>query len=105
MLAGAYAVEYVAGMQEEDEHGHPKMIALLKHFTAYSQETGRGSDSENISAFDLFDSYLPQYKIAFDGGATGAMCSCECRGPSCSQHLWDTKFLEHISCLTRAVLL
>ena len=66
MLAGAYAVEYVAGMQEEDAHGHPKMIALLKHFTAYSQETGRGSDSENISAFDLFDSYLPQYKIAFD---------------------------------------
>ena len=66
-------------MQEEDEHGHPKMIALLKHFTAYSQETGRGSDSENISAFDLFDSYLPQYKIAFDGGATGAMCSCESR--------------------------
>ena len=79
MLAGAYAVEYVAGMQEEDEHGHPKMIALLKHFTAYSQETGRGSDSENISAFDLFDSYLPQYKIAFDGGASGAMCSCESR--------------------------
>ena len=41
---------------------------------ADSQETGRGSDVENISAFDLFDSYLPQYKIAFAGGASGAMC-------------------------------
>ena len=51
------------------------MIALLKHFVAYSQETGRGHDVENISMFDLFDSYLPQYKIAFDAGASGAMCS------------------------------
>jgi beta-glucosidase-like glycosyl hydrolase len=73
--AGLYAANFVQGMQEEDAAGHPKMIALLKHFVAYSQETGRGHDVENISHFDLFDSYLPQYKIAFDGGASGAMCS------------------------------
>ena len=41
---------------------------------ADSQETGRGHDVENISTFDLFDSFLPQYKIAFAGGASGAMC-------------------------------
>ena len=35
--AGTYATYYVKGMQEEDAAGHPKMIALLKHFTAYSQ--------------------------------------------------------------------
>ena len=38
-----------------------------------SQETGRGHDSENISDFDLFDTYLPQYKLALDAGASGAM--------------------------------
>ena len=32
--AGTYAAEFVRGMQEEDAAGHPKMIALLKHFTA-----------------------------------------------------------------------
>ena len=31
-----------------------------------SQESGRGHDSENISDFDLFDTYLPQYKLALD---------------------------------------
>ena len=40
--AGEYAASMLQGMQEEDDKGHPKMIALVKHFTAYSQETGRG---------------------------------------------------------------
>ena len=25
----------IQGMQEKDENGHPKMLAYLKHFTAY----------------------------------------------------------------------
>ena len=73
--AGTYAASFVRGMQEEDGDGHPKMLAFLKHYAVYSQETGRGSDSENVSQFDLFDTYLPQYEIAFTAGATGAMCS------------------------------
>ena len=40
--AGSYAASFVQGMQEVDAQGHPKALALLKHFTAYSQETGRG---------------------------------------------------------------
>jgi|EP01043_Picozoa_sp_COSAG02_P001071 beta-glucosidase-like glycosyl hydrolase len=32
--AGMYASEFIGGMQERDAAGHPKMIALLKHFTA-----------------------------------------------------------------------
>ena len=34
LLSGTYAEAMVAGMQERDAHGYPKMAALLKHFTA-----------------------------------------------------------------------
>ena len=39
-------------------------------------ETGRAGIDETISAFDLHDTYLPQYGIAFqEGRAGGVMCS------------------------------
>ena len=63
------------------------MLAYLKHFTAYSTEANRGHDSYNISTFDLFDSYLAQYEIAFkEGGASGVMCSYDAENgrPSCA---------------------
>jgi hypothetical protein len=64
----------VAGMQEPDGNGHPKMLAYLKHFTAYSTETNRGHDDYAITAHDFFDTYLPQYEIAFkEGNASGVM--------------------------------
>ena len=47
-LTGAYAVEMVRGMQEPDANGYPKMLAYLKHFTAYSQETGRDHGDARI---------------------------------------------------------
>ena len=66
----------VGGMQEEDSHGHPKMLAYLKHYTAYSTEANRGHDTYQISTFDFWDSYLAQYEIAFtQGKASGVMCS------------------------------
>lgn len=75
-LSGQYATHMVQGMQEEDSLGHPKVMAYLKHFTAYSRETGRGHDDYNISMHDLFDTYLPQYEMALkEGKATGVMCS------------------------------
>ena len=75
-LSGSYGSEMVQGMQEEDPQGRPKMIAMLKHFTSYSRETDRGSDTYNISQHDFFEAYLAQYEIAFkDGKASGAMCS------------------------------
>ncbi len=71
----ADASAMVSGMQERDSHGYPKMAALLKHFTAYSTETNRGHDSYNISTFDLHDTYLPQYKRAFEEAKpSGVMC-------------------------------
>jgi hypothetical protein len=39
--AGHYAVQEVAGAQEMDANGHPKMITFLKHFTAYAKKRQR----------------------------------------------------------------
>eukprot|EP01062_Namystynia_karyoxenos_P013270 TRINITY_DN1478_c0_g1_i1.p1 TRINITY_DN1478_c0_g1~~TRINITY_DN1478_c0_g1_i1.p1 ORF type:complete len:869 (+),score=260.55 TRINITY_DN1478_c0_g1_i1:64-2607(+) len=86
-LSGTYAKHMVQGMQEEDSKGHPKMLAYLKHFTAYSRETDRGHDTYNISMHDLHETYLAQYRIAFiEGKATGAMCSYDAENgrPSCA---------------------
>lgn len=87
LLSGKYAAEMVRGMQQEDKAGYPLMLAYLKHYTAYSTETNRGHDDYDISVFDLFDSYLPQYEIAFkEGGASGVMCSYNAENghPSCA---------------------
>ena len=47
----------------------------FQHYTAYSKEANRGHDTYNISMYDFWDSYLPQYEIAFkQGNASGVMC-------------------------------
>jgi len=85
-LSGEYGKEMVSGMQEKDEHGYPKMAAFLKHFTAYSTEANRGHDSYNISQYDFFDTYLPQYQRAFAAEPVGVMCSYDAENgrPSCA---------------------
>eukprot|EP00298_Acanthocystis_sp_HF-20_P010442 c18858_g1_i1.p1 GENE.c18858_g1_i1~~c18858_g1_i1.p1 ORF type:complete len:767 (-),score=379.05 c18858_g1_i1:13-2313(-) len=86
-LSGTYAAMMVQGMQEQDKNGHPKMLAYLKHFTAYSTESNRGHDSYNISMHDFWETYLPQYKIGFlQGNASGVMCSYNAENgyPSCA---------------------
>lgn len=66
----------VRGMQEGSDTKYMKMHASLKHYTAYSVETNRAGIDESISQFDLHDTYLPQYQIAFQiGKASGVMCS------------------------------
>ena len=78
-LNGQYAVAVVRGMQEGDDPAYPLLIhATLKHYTAYSIETDRFGVSGNVSSYDLFDSFLPQYRAGFvEGKAGGAMCSCK----------------------------
>lgn len=76
VLAGQYAVHLVRAMQEGEDPHYIKMIAFLKHFAAYSVETGRSWFGAYISRFDLFDTYLPQFEAGFrEGRASGAMCS------------------------------
>jgi len=88
VLSGIYAHEMVAGMQEKDQSGYPKMVTFLKHFTAYSTERNRGHDTYNISMYDWFDTYLPQYERVFtqDPKPVGVMCSYNAENgiPSCA---------------------
>eukprot|EP00933_Yihiella_yeosuensis_P066171 TRINITY_DN7028_c0_g1_i4.p1 TRINITY_DN7028_c0_g1~~TRINITY_DN7028_c0_g1_i4.p1 ORF type:complete len:798 (-),score=154.29 TRINITY_DN7028_c0_g1_i4:175-2232(-) len=86
LLSGSYAFEMVSGMQEKDKNGYMKMAAFLKHFTAYSTEANRGHDTYNISTFDFFDTYLPQYARAFKADPVGVMCSYNAENgrPSCA---------------------
>ena len=79
-LSGEFAAAYVQGMQF-GPHVTPsvntthRMLASLKHFTAYSIETGRMGSRGNVSVFDLWDTYLPQYRKAMvDSFAAGTMC-------------------------------
>jgi beta-D-xylosidase 4 len=87
VLSGEYAGAVVAGMQEQDSRAHPKMLAFLKHFTAYSVETNRGHDDYTIDPYDFFDTYVAQYRRAFHlSNATGVMCSYNAENghPSCA---------------------
>merc|ERR1711907_699114 len=75
-LAGEYGTEYTKGLQQVDPNGQLKMLAYLKHYTAYSVESSRFTFTANVSMFDLWDSYLPQYEAALtQGQSSGAMCS------------------------------
>lgn len=75
-LTAEYGVAFVSAMQEKDGAGHPRTNAYLKHFTAYSTETNRMHSDYNVSLFDFWDTYLPQYQRVFtEANAAGAMCS------------------------------
>ena len=73
--SGIYGREMISGMQQQDAKGHPLMMAHLKHYTVYSREADRMHSEANVTAYDLHDSYLRQYKEAFKANASGVMCS------------------------------
>lgn len=86
-LSGVYAREYVRGQQEGEDPRFAKMIAGLKHYACYSVENGREYRSFAVSTFDFWDSYLPQYQMAFvEGNALQVMCSYASENgvPSCA---------------------
>lgn len=74
LLNGLYAKEIVKAIQEGSDSRYVKIVAALKHYTAYSRQ-GSNNDA-NITPYDLHDTYLPQYKLGFvEGGALQVMCS------------------------------
>jgi len=77
LLSGQYAAHYVRGCQQgrDGNSTYLRMVSGLKHYDAYSVEDGRPYRSFNISHFDLWDTYLPQYRIGFAAGARATMCS------------------------------
>lgn len=98
ILNGLYAAAVVRGMQQMQPSPllgkYYKMLSSLKHYTAYTIETNRFGINENISVYDLHDSYLPQYELAFTmAEPAGVMCSyASINGvPSCaSPYLLNT---------------
>lgn len=82
-LSGSYAVAMTNGMQAVGQgtgalagKTYQKMLAYVKHYTAYSVETNRFVFSNPVSQFDFFDTFLPQYEMVFkEGNSSGAMCS------------------------------
>ena len=81
-LTGHAAESVVKGMQfgadvEPAAFAGPLvMLASLKHYNAYSMESNRFGSRGNISLFDLWDSYLPQYERPMThAAAAGTMCS------------------------------
>eukprot|EP00760_Papus_ankaliazontas_P030451 PhM_4_TR4835/c0_g1_i1/m.71676/K15920/XYL4; beta-D-xylosidase 4 len=85
-LSGTYGQYFMEGTRGDDPR-YVKMHAFLKHYTAYSVENNRAAFNGVISQYDLFDTYLAQFKIAFiNGSAPGAMCAYDSINgvPSCA---------------------
>ena len=83
-LSGSYAAAYGNAMQvlgsgknSLGKKKYQKMLSFVKHYTAYNVESHRFTYSANVSQFDFWDSYLPQFEMAFvsPGKTDGAMCS------------------------------
>jgi beta-glucosidase-like glycosyl hydrolase len=76
-LNGVYAENFIQGMQgNESKNGYLRVSACLKHFAAYSEETGRESFAAQVVAQDMLDTYLPAFEQGVKSGkASGLMCS------------------------------
>jgi beta-glucosidase len=76
LLNAEYAVQFISGMQGDESSGYLKVSACLKHYAAYSAETGRESFAAVVTAQDMEDSYLPAFQAGVERGkASGLMCS------------------------------
>jgi beta-glucosidase-like glycosyl hydrolase len=74
-INGDYAVAYVSGLQGSDKT-YLKTSACLKHYAAYSEESGRNSFPAVVTKQDMEDTYLPAFEAGVTrGGASSIMCS------------------------------
>eukprot|EP01059_Diplonema_ambulator_P004196 TRINITY_DN138_c0_g3_i1.p1 TRINITY_DN138_c0_g3~~TRINITY_DN138_c0_g3_i1.p1 ORF type:complete len:773 (+),score=261.21 TRINITY_DN138_c0_g3_i1:45-2321(+) len=77
-LAGTYAENYVRGGQVGSDPRYTKVAMGLKHFAVYSMETNRQAFIPNVSMHDLWETFLPGYRLGFSpehGNASLTMCS------------------------------
>eukprot|EP00662_Eupelagonemidae_sp_cell21_P028571 gene28571-54499_t len=75
MINSDYAEQYVSGLQGDDDK-YLKVSSCLKHYAAYSQETGRNSFPAVVSSQDMEDTYLPAFEAGVTKGkASSIMCS------------------------------
>ncbi len=75
-LTGRMAVNFVNGLQGDDEH-YIKTVATVKHYAVHSgPEPTRHSDDYIATDADLWETYLSAFKMAFDEtGVASVMCA------------------------------
>src|SRR5664280_1016681 len=75
-LSARMGVAFVTGMQGDDPN-HLKLVSTPKHFAVHSgPETTRHLANIDVSAHDLWDTYLPQFSAAIvDAKADSIMCA------------------------------
>lgn len=73
-LTGRIAVEYIKGMQGNDEK-YFKTIATAKHFAANNFEGGRHNTSSNMDMRNLREYYLPAFEMAVKEGNVRSIMS------------------------------
>jgi beta-glucosidase-like glycosyl hydrolase len=74
-LTSDYAHQYVSGLQGDDKK-YLKSSSCIKHYAAYSEETGRNSFPAVVTSQDMEDTYLPAFQSGVENGkASGIMCS------------------------------
>ncbi len=75
-LTGRMAVNFVNGIQGDDDK-YLKAIATVKHYAVHSgPEPSRHRDDYHASDADLWETYLPAFKMAFDETDVGSvMCA------------------------------
>lgn len=86
-LTGQYAIHYVRGMQEGEDPRYLKTVSTLKHFAAYSVESGRMGLDAKITPRDLAQTYFPAFQAGIQQGrAESVMCSYNAVNgiPSCA---------------------
>lgn len=75
-LTGRMAVNFVRGLQGDDEH-YLKTVATIKHYAVHSgPEKTRHSDDYHPTRKDLYETYLPAFRTAIkEASAESVMCA------------------------------
>jgi beta-glucosidase len=74
LLTGRMAVAYVRGLQGDDVN-HLKVASTVKHFAVYNVETGRQHGNAVVDDRNLFEYFLPHWKMAFQEGHAQSVMS------------------------------
>ncbi|NLF31918.1 MAG: hypothetical protein GX591_13645 [Planctomycetes bacterium] len=83
-LSAAIGVGYIRGVQEEG------VAAVVKHYVANNQETGRLGVDEKIAPRALREIYLPSFKAAVQEGGSWMVMSAynKVNGQACAMNRW-----------------
>lgn len=102
LVSGAYAKNYVIGMQEGNDPRYLKVSSCCKHFAAYSLELWNNTDRHHFNAVvsdsDLANYYFQPFQACVqEGRASGIMCSYNAVNgiPSCANEFLLTEVLRN----------